>query len=116
MSVASPERIKQSREVGAAELKVGQKVMVLQTKHELTPEGAASKVGEMICEVSTVYGAVKSLPEPVQAQNNTSVQYVHVDRSENEATYVVPLDPVTIVEHDRNQTVRHQLQYEVIPL
>jgi hypothetical protein len=93
-------------------LLIGQEVSVVQTKHE--KPAVAGAIGAFVTEISVIQGVVTELPH--FTDDGRFVNYIHIDRGDQEPTYVVPQHPVTITEGMGRRAVELELHYTVTPL
>lgn len=98
----------------APDLELNQKVMVVQSKREKVAVGPERQLGALVCEVSRIEGTVSSLPH-IDEQGRI-MNFVHVDQGEREPTYVVPVDPVTVVDTIGQLSVQRELHFAIYPL
>lgn len=75
-------------------LMTGQEVSVVQAKHERPV--VAGAIGAFVTEISVIQGVVASLPH--STDDGRFVNYTHIERGNNQPTYVVPQFPVSITE------------------
>lgn len=96
------------------ELEIGQRVMVLQTKREKPEAHSTSRIGELVCEVSTIRGTITALP--TFSEHGELTNTLHVAQGERQPTYIVPLEPVTIMERDGKADVARELHFQISPM
>lgn len=116
MSLATPDRLSLSNEVimGAPiDLEIGQRVMVLQTLHELPEAGSDQLVGPFVREVTTIHGTIRSLPGEA---DELSAKFVTVDQGPGQPTALVPLRPVNSLDRAKGRKVLRLLAFDIQPV
>ncbi|HSH18391.1 MAG TPA: hypothetical protein VK978_03330 [Candidatus Saccharimonadales bacterium] len=111
MSIEAPETALQPEITTETALAVGQRVMVLQSKHEFPERGTSHDLGVKVADVSAFEGTLTSV------NVNTAHISERLDVDGNALpTYVVPLRPSATLDQVGSRRRVRLLQFSIIPI